>query len=451
MTVSSIAPLLAVADESFLQLETQKEMSSITKATAEVFEGAEFALSPPKIKRLRKVEDFDSDASSHTLLASGGCGAIASSYPFFSAKLSSGFGLQEVSPESLIANLLTELSLLKKLEAQAPLFLKMQKNAHKALVEHVELVKDPLFITDAEFDHEIATHPETLAVEKAFSSVSVKGARPSHEDFFAKKESDNFTFIVLLDGHGGKAVAEFAGHALLECMNYLEENCDNFKEAIEAVFELIQKQIIQNIKWNAMGSTAVCCFIQKSKGFVYTATLGDSEANIYRKVGESIKSIPLSCVRNWHSKKDSLRYANFYASRSISALFSLEGSISASSCEAMQKVEVQKILTKIRAHPSKMIRTRHMGLNVSRSFGDDSPNDKHLVIQKPKVSVFEIKPGDTLVMACDGLKDYVSESKIIEQMSLKDAEKNLSNRLLDCIPGKAIAAPDNVTIACLEF
>jgi serine/threonine protein phosphatase PrpC len=451
MTCPSIASLSAASLESVLQVETQKIESTIAKATAVVFGGAESVFSPPKVKRLRKAEDKDAGASSQVHLASGGCGAVAASPAGFVAKLSSGLVFQEVSPESLITNLHTELGLLKKLDAQPHFLSKIQKNAKKALVEHIELVKDPLFITEDEFHHEVSTHPEALAIEKAFSSVSVKGARPSHEDFFSKKESDNFTFIVLLDGHGGKAVAEFAGHALLECMSYLEQNCDNLKLAIETVFELVQKQIRKNLKWNAMGSTAVCCFIQKKTGLVYTATLGDSEANIYRKVGESIKSIPLSCVRNWHSLKDSVRYANFYASRSFSYLFSSGEGAAASSPEALQKAEVDKILAKIRSQPSKIVRTKHMGLNVSRSFGDDSPKDKHLVIQKPKVSVFEIKPKDILVIACDGLKDYVSESKIIEQISLKDAENNLAQRLLDCVPGKAIASPDNVTIACLEF
>lgn len=431
--------------------EEKKEEEKVSAAASVVFGGAESAFMPPKVKRLRKLDDVDAGTFSSAVAAAvaGGSSASSGASAAVAVPKFSGIVFKVIDPADLLTQLKTDLQKIAKLAAAAPLFAKMQKNTHKALIEHLTHTKDPLLATQAELESELAVKAATVPIEKSFTHVTAKGARAELEDYFERKDSANFSLIVLMDGHGGTQVAEFAGKALMESMLFLEENVDNFKTAIEIVFANIQKHIQSNLRWQRMGSTAVLCFIQKATGLVYTATLGDSEANIYRTIGEEIKSIPLSCVRNWHSSKDSMRYADFYTAQALD--HAISKGASAASLESYQKEKKEKILAKIQAMPSKMVRTKQVGLNVSRSFGDDSPQDHGLVSQKPKVSVFQLKEGDTLIIACDGLKDYVTESKVIEQIKVKGAANNLPRRLLDCVPGKAVGAPDNVTIACLEF
>lgn len=82
------------------------------------------------------------------------------------------------------------------------------------------------------------------------------------------------------------------------------------------------------------------------------------------------------------------------------------------------------------------MRKSHLGLNVARLFGD--PREFGGVIsQKTQMISSNFQAGDVLVVACDGLKDFVSEEEIIKQVSVKEDPKPLVERLLDCVPGKA--------------
>ena len=147
-----------------------------------------------------------------------------------------------------------------------------------------------------------------------------QGKRTTMEDaLFYLEINDDQTDMVLtgiLDGHGGDEVSRYAKKWFeTKFPDELKKSQGNVHQAFEVSLNNIQNEII-DLKLKS-GSTAVICFIDKKTNLIYTATLGDSEANIYRKIEEQLKSIPLSCVRDWGSKEDSARAAKALGDPSI--------------------------------------------------------------------------------------------------------------------------------------
>jgi serine/threonine protein phosphatase PrpC len=172
----------------------------------------------------------------------------------------------------------------------------------------------------------------------------------------------------------------------------------------------------------------VVCYVDKKTHHIYTATLGDSEANIYRKFDDKLKSIPLSCIRDWSSKKDAHR-----------------ASI------ALGRPQIAINWPKI-SNP-KYLRFPYpfFGINVSRSIGDvllsGSP-EKPGVIHKPKITRIQVKSGDLLILACDGLKDYVSDNEIVS--ILKNPPPNPAKHLVNYAIDEGNSL-DNVTVLAIAI
>ena len=96
------------------------------------------------------------------------------------------------------------------------------------------------------------------------------------------------------------------------------------------------------------------------------------------------------------------------------------------------------------------------GVNVARAIGDINQTGapgQSLVIHKPKITVNKVKPGDTLILACDGLKDYVDESKIASIVGAKDSlHPSLARRLVNAALGNMSKnGGDNVTIVAINI
>jgi serine/threonine protein phosphatase PrpC len=288
-------------------------------------------------------------------------------------------------------------------------FKKMLKNRNKALIEHGQKEKaerswagefSPAYATVEEAPLTFKDIKEATAKRPliySYLQAEAQGIRKTMEDahFFIEIPQGHFTGV--LDGHGGKAVAEFASKKLQEGFSKaLRDAHGNVHQAFEAIIDDIHQQVLQNPGWNSIGSTAVLCFIDKATNLIYTATLGDSEANIYRTINGKLKSIPLSCVRDWMSKKDETR--------------------------AVRALHVPERIDYFLAQTSPKYRRYPMpyGINVSRAIGDKhatGTQENPAVIHKPKITVDQLQPGDLLILACDGLKDYVPEQQIVQQIS----------------------------------
>lgn len=343
-------------------------------------------------------------------------------------------------------------------------FPKMWKNSLKAIEEHkaTEKVAEPLVVESI-----YASLQEAYSSDTSASPVNFKcsvdeniSLRKKMQDAHFYMETEDSIIAAIFDGHGtdGEHVAKFAAkqcHAQLSAL--LAENRRKFINTIHSIFEKtidqIHEEVKKNSKWDDQGCTALVCFIDKKTRLLYTATLGDSEATSYVKVAGKMKALPHSVVRCWGSQKDALRAA-----------------VGQDDPQIAKEWPVDK-------YPKEL---RWDGINVSRSIGDvgrKGERGESIVIQKPKITIGRLQKDSVLVLACDGLKDYISENVsisenvIIEQIGKhqvsQDKGKNLANRLVTASYNKQVQdrqemreelprdqwydASDNITVIAIEI
>jgi serine/threonine protein phosphatase PrpC len=314
---------------------------------------------------------------------------------------------------------------------------KMDRNLReKACKEHRDL--DPIAPWAADEDLpslEEINQQKPVQLQLCFHQLSDLGlSRKNQED--AHFVSENGALAGIFDGHGGSDVSNYANENFPKRFPDVLKNCNgNVHQAFETLIHEIHEEVAQLPDWQEQGTTAVISYLDKTTNKLYTATLADSEANIYRKnkKGENI-SIPLSPIRNWSSVKDAKR-----------ASLALEwGEIAT---EWPKKAKNSKTL-------------RYITINVSRGIGDDflcklnSLKEVELpsgMSHKPKITMTQLKPGDILVLACDGLKDYVNETKIVSIVSENEDLSLIAEKLKDAaISNMRFNGGDNVTIIVIK-
>ncbi|MFI5334234.1 MAG: PP2C family serine/threonine-protein phosphatase, partial [Chlamydiales bacterium] len=191
---------------------------------------------------------------------------------------------------------------------------KARRNMEKALVEHVSKERRKCYASAEEAIPSLETllrceSRRELSVKKCYVHEA-QGSRPTMEDAHFHVETSAGVFVGVLDGHAGEAVALFARDQFQKrWFELLEKTGANVHQAFEFLFDETHELVANRPEWNGIGTTAVLCHINKQTHQIYTATVGDSEANIYRNIDGQLKSIPLSCVRDWHSRKDAARAA----------------------------------------------------------------------------------------------------------------------------------------------
>lgn len=294
---------------------------------------------------------------------------------------------------------------------------KMEKNAKKAVEEHKKKETGVYFLPEKSQLKEVF-YP---ALSFQIFTAEKQGVRPAMEDAHFFQEIEEGIFLGVLDGHGGKEVAEYASAFLQNRFKEVFRQTErNIHQTFTRLIDEIHQEVAKRKEWFMIGTTAVLCFIDKYNHQIYTATVGDSEANLYREVGGKLMSIPLSCVRDWSCPKEAKRAATFLGSPQIAIDW--------------PKVSNPKHLR----YPKS-----NYGINLSRAIGDMV--FAGAVIHKPKITLQQVEVGDILILACDGLKDYVLESEIITQIKQKGP---LAKGLVD-FALKVKQSQDNITVLTL--
>lgn len=325
---------------------------------------------------------------------------------------------------------------------------KMIKNQKKALSERAKqgpyfgnpyLSSMTLSATDLQ-----RKEPEKLKLSHHFADA--QGPRPTMEDAHFYKEMEKGALVGVFDGHGGSEVSAYASDQFQKRFPQALKNANgNVWEAFELVIHQIHQKVANTSAWNDVGSTAVVSYIDHETHQIFTATLGDSEANIYRKTGwGGLASIPLSCIRDWLSQKDLGRLIDIYGFKAVGRWIQQTGG------------------------KAKYVRSHlQQGVNVARAIGDVANTGepgKPRVIHKPKITVNKLKAGDTLVLACDGLKDFVLEKEIVSIVGSQsttgffqrifgkqELAKPLAQQLVDnALKHMDSRGNDNVTVVVVE-
>ena len=239
--------------------------------------------------------------------------------------------------------------------------------------------------------------------------------------------TDKGTIAGIFDGHGGAEISAFVAKRVEELFfPLLKKNQDDVHQAFTEMFNQIEDEIKAHREWNAQGSTAVLSFMDPKTKKIYTATIGDSEATIYRKTPQSNirKAIPISCLRNWASEKDLKRLLNAQPGR-----------------------QLLKNPKDIR-YPSSWY-----GVNVSRSLGDEGVKkyiQPSALIHKPKITMQDVNPGDRIVIACDGLKDFTTEQEVIDVLKQHPKNNKLAAQALVGFALHQKFSSDNVSVMVIS-
>lgn len=243
----------------------------------------------------------------------------------------------------------------------------MKVNLGNALYEHLigtAKQEEGAFVTSSELEtiQSSESAPKKLVFTFGQNTAMPVGRNKNEDVQFVKsieiqvenqvglKEKIQVGYLVgVLDGHGGKDFALYAKDYFKSIfVKELEASKRNVLIAFEKTFAKVQNKLADKTG----GSTAVISYVDKQTNKVYTATLGNSQAMVCRKVEGKWRLIPLSPIQTNRSLGVS-EYSNE---------------------EASQKPE------------------------------EDS--------QKPEVTVFQLMPGDRFFLASDGVTDYLKAENI---------------------------------------
>lgn len=307
---------------------------------------------------------------------------------------------------------------------------RMEKNSWKAVIEHRRKSQSKTYMLPQELFVSIQQN-EAMRNNRPllfFSSESTDvGGREEQEDAHFFLEEKDHILTGLFDGHSGRLVADYVCKYFPKKFKQIFGEVDeNVHRAFEQTINEIQKSIAKKRELHSQGSTAVVCYIDKKRGLIYTATLGDSEANIYREIDGQRKSIPLSCVRDWSSKKDARRIAVALSDPSIAEKWPTH------------------------SKPKHLRYPAIIGVNLSRCFGDVGHRQRSIhptIIHKPKITVQKYFSGDIIMLACDGLKDYVSEDEIVQQIKETRSYKHLASNV---VKHAVKTSKDNVSVIAIR-
>lgn len=280
---------------------------------------------------------------------------------------------------------------------------KMLRNGEKAILEHKKIGSVFASATQAIPSKQVLEQKEITSLNLKHTFADDIGTRKEMQDAHFYIEIEQGTLIGVFDGHGpevgGKEVSNYASQEFQKRFPAVlkAHNGDVFR-AFEVLIHEIHQEVARKPEWNDQGSTAVISFIDKATHQIITATLGDSEANIFR--GE--KLIPLSPVRDWSSRKDGER---------LEKAMGLPKGYVAKCVEAGMN--------------PKRLRWWGIGVNVSRAIGDINSTgtlEKPGVIHKPKITINKLQKGDILTLWCDGVPDFASDSEIAATIVKSKAE-----------------------------
>lgn len=275
----------------------------------------------------------------------------------------------------------------------------------------------------------------------SYLSYTALGDRKTMEDAHFIVETDNYILAGVFDGHQGSYLAKYTRDRLQVLFpSFLDRTKYNEFHAFEQSFYLIQKEIdYLMMRWEEdgppgrfyCGTTAVAVYIDKWQSLVTIANIGDSQTNIYRRFDGVVKSIPVCRTHHWGRPKEAARAAKAFKDATIK--------------ETWPKFNDPKMLRFPNAY----------GINMSRALGDLSfqgTRSKPGLLPKPKISQLFTKHGDRLILACDGLKDYVSEYDIVNAIAnpnQPDITKELTLMALNGMRNQAHG--DNITVLCIDI
>lgn len=244
----------------------------------------------------------------------------------------------------------------------------------------------------------------TQPLQICSSAASEKGQRPANEDHHVIFSTSLGEVFAVFDGHGdldqkrlatgqdqlGKELAKQASHLLEARLPTLIQSCNyNIQQAFKRWCGECQKAL-PTVR---AGTTAVFCLFEKANHSLHTATVGDSKAFLFRKKNETISTTALSPEVNWSIPEAEMRVQ-----------------------QILDPAEFEK--WKSETQPKKRYFPPSRGINLSSSLGDKCMHidGKTAISHEPDYKQIQTEHDDIVVIACDGVWDYVDSNELIQNV-----------------------------------
>jgi serine/threonine protein phosphatase PrpC len=254
----------------------------------------------------------------------------------------------------------------------------------------------------------------------SFCATSEKGQRPANEDHYVIFSMPFGDIFAVFDGHGdldptrlatgqdqiGKELAKQAAQLLEARLPVFIQNC-NYN--ILRAFKRWCRECQHALPTVRAGTTAVFCLFEKLNHSLHTATVGDSRAFLFRKKNETISAIALSPDAHWCTPEAEMRVQ-----------------------QILEPAEFEK--WKAETQPKKRRFPPSKGINIASSLGDKYMyiNGKTAISHAPDYNQTKTNHDDIIVIACDGVWDYVDADTLIKdviQPHWGDLQVNLSKAI----------------------
>lgn len=204
----------------------------------------------------------------------------------------------------------------------------------------------------------------------------------------------------VIDGHSDDYIAKTISKLF---KRYFAEELETTPENIFLAFRHTIAHVQEGLRKNFPsrgGAVAVFCFFEHASGCCYTDTLGDAEAFLIRVVDGKSVLIPLSPLRDWGCDSEMQR-----AGGNGPTLLTDGKGVNLDIAELKKRLQERKLTPRS---------IRVNGLNLSRGFGDfASFFEGRGVIASETRTVVPLRPNDFVLMACDGVTNYVKSREIL--------------------------------------
>lgn len=241
------------------------------------------------------------------------------------------------------------------------------------------------------------------------NDCSKQGIRPSMEDRHLVESGPLGTLILVCDGHGLidnkrlrtdepqdglKMATAVVNSARENLIKQFHSNNFQFQSAGETWAEKTHEELPKNI---VGGTTAAIAFIEKITGILNVGNIGDSKIVVFREHKDHLYVIPMSPIINWDTPECIERVREILTEEEFAEWIKLQGK-----------------------------GRRFAGLNVASTLGDHKAKvrGQTALTHMPVCSRLQLKPGDRILCACDGLFDFASMQELQDLFATHWAEPN---------------------------
>jgi serine/threonine protein phosphatase PrpC len=353
----------------------------------------------------------------------------------------------------------------------------MQENFQLAIQEKRAIKGNLSLVPEIDLVPVLKNRQEKRNLAFTPKDCEIHGLRERMEDAHFCIKIDQGRLLGVCDGHDDKGeIARYVVKCFKEEFSAILKASENIREdhvremnvleAFDKMIEKIEAEVVKKLTADPTkggGATMAISFIDDKTHKIYTATLGDTEAKIYRNFGkgfkEDIKSIPLSVVRNWLHPEEyehAIKWFNeqIAGKERLLALGKNTNTLKSEIAELrlnLDKFQKQKEIATKQKNKELRFPGGDFGTNVSRAIGDFYMK---AVRHNAFTTVTTLLPGDLVVIGCDGVWDFVNESLLIKKVlegNMSVAGKNFAEEIAHY--AKQFHTPahnDNITVVTVQ-